>query len=192
MAAKGYCTSTDVDNFLGGTLTASQLTQADALIERAEAYLDGEIGRGWLEGAQTQEAHYTPAELLLLDYFPVASVTAVYGRNGIGQTETTLVDGEDYEVQDLAAGIIRLVYPQSYDRIRVTYVPDTATVPADIKQATIDLVAAWMQPTLRPGMYGVDSYSLPDLTVRFSRAHYQSVPPTVRDVIARYRVPEIG
>ena len=172
-----------------GDLTSAQLSRAEQLIESAETYLDGEMGRAWLVGAQTQEAHFEPAEYLSLRYFPVTTVTAVYGRAGLGETEETLTADEDYEAQDLDAGIVRLVSPGSYDRIRVTYTPDDA-VPADVAQACAELVAAWLGPTLRPGSYGLDSYSLPDLTVKFSRAHVQAAaPPMVRSVIERYREP---
>lgn len=187
MAAKGYCTAADVEELVGQSLTPQQLGMAARLIERAEVYLDGEMGRGWLEGAQTQEAHFNPAELLLLDYFPIDSVTAVYGRSDLGEDETTLTVDEDYEVQDLQAGIVRLIYPRDHDRVRVTYEPSDS-VPADVKQAAAELVAGWIQPALRPGTWGLDSYSLPDLTVRFSRSHYQQDPPTVQRVISRYRV----
>lgn len=191
MAAKGYCEATDVAAQLGLSFTGAQHVQCASLIERAEAYLDSQTNRSWLVGEQTQEAHFSPAELLLLEFFPVSSVTAVYGRSALGEDETTLTADVDYEVRDLDAGIIRLVTPGDYDRIRVTYTPSSA-VPADVKMATVELVAAWMQPSLRPGTWGVDSYQLPDLSVKFSRSHYQMDPPMVREVIGRYYVPEVG
>lgn len=188
MAAKGYCRIGDITT-ITGDLTAVQLARATELIETAETYLDGETGRAWLVGTQTQEAHFYPAPFLHLDYWPVTSVTAVYGRTSLGEAEETLTADDDYEVQDLAAGIIRLTSPGSWDRIRVTYVPQD-TVPTDVARATAELVAAWLQPMLQPGSFGIDSYSLPDLTVKFSRSHYQaSAPPLAQQVIDRYRVP---
>lgn len=186
MAAKGYCTVSDVTE-ITGELTAVQNYRAASLIERAEDWLDGEIGRGWLVGVQTLEAHFIPARYLHLAYWPVASVSAVNGRTSLGETETALTVDVDYEVQDLKAGIIRLVSPASWDRIRVTYTPVDA-VPGDVALACAELVANWMQPTMRPGTYGLDSYSLPDLTVKFARSHVQSdAPPFVRQVVERYR-----
>lgn len=188
MAAKGYCTLADV-TAITGDLTAVQSARAASLIEAAEAYIDGELGRGWLTGTQTQEAIYLPYDYIKLRYWPVTSVTAVYGREGLDDTEETLTANDDYEAQDLSAGIIRLCYPGHYDRIRVTYVPNDA-VPDDITLATADIVAAWMLPTIQAGSYGLDSYSLPDLSVKFSRSHYQQpVPPLARAIIDRYREP---
>jgi hypothetical protein len=188
MTIKGYCTTADVAA-ITGDLTGAQMARATQLIEAAETWLDGEIGRGWLVGAQSEEAHFYPAEYLRLDSWPVTSITTVKARTGMGETETTLTVNVDYEVIDLAAGIIRIEAPGSYERIRVTYVPNDA-VPADIRQAAAELTATWLLPTLNSGSFGLDSYSLPDLTVKFSRTHYQAAaPPLVAQIVARYREP---
>ena len=188
MTAKGYCTSDDVAAFLGQSLSAGQLAQCDALIEAAELEFDGEVNRAWLTGAQTLEAWpivYSPD--VWLKYAPVSSISAVKGRSALGETETDLVADTDYEVMDLTTGHIRLVYPLLYDRVRVTYTP-VATVPADVKQAIVELVAARLMPTLAPGTYGLDSVTLPDYAVKFSRAHVQTAfPPTTQKAIDRWR-----
>ncbi len=192
MAAKGYCVAADVEVMLGRTFTAAQHNHAENLIERAEIWIDTYTNRGWLVGVQTNEAHFWPSFLVYLDYSPIDSVTSVNGRTDIGEAETALVVDDDYEVRDLATGLIYLVEPSAYDRIRVTYTP-TAAVPADITQACIELAAAWLQPHLSPGSYGIDSYSLPDLTVRYARSHVQEVmPPTVRAILDAYRHPQAG
>lgn len=187
MAAKGYCTTDDIEAFLAVDLTATQLSQAETLIEQAEAYIDGECNRGWLVGAQTDEAHYHPGYFLHLKYAPVASITAITGRAGLGQSEETLTADEDYEVRDLDSGLIYLVSPGNYDRVQVDYTP-AASVPAEITRACVELVAAWLQPQLQPGAFGIDSYSLPDLTVKFNRSYNQvALPPTVQAILDRYR-----
>lgn len=187
MAAKGYCTRTDVADLLGQTFTAAQNTHCDNLIEQAEITIDEKTNRGWLVGAQTDEAFYYPGYRLFVRYAPVTSVDAVTGRAALGEAETALVVDEDYEAQDLETGLIRLLYPSNYDRVLVDYTP-VAAVPIDIKRACIELVGAWMQPHLQPGSFGLDSYSLPDLTVRFARSHVQMpIPPFVQDTLDYYR-----
>ena len=187
MTAKGYCTADDVAEFLALDFTAAQVAQCDTLIERAEVYFDNETERGFLVGVQTNEAHYVSSQNVFLKYAPVTSIASIVGRDTLGESETTLVEDTDYEVIDLTIGRVRLVYPGSYDRVRVTYTP-TDTVPGDVKQALVEMVAAWMSQALTPGTYGLDSYSLPDLTVRFARSHVQSVaPPMAQAVIDRYR-----
>jgi hypothetical protein len=189
MSAKGYCTVDDIAAFLGRTFTAAQLAQCDALIESAEIFIDEETNRGWLVGAQTDEAHYISSQNVWLRYAPVATVATVTGRSGLGETEETLTVDDDYEVQDLNGGLIVLTSPGNYDRVLISYTP-VDTLPADLKQACIEIVSAWLQPSLAPGMYGLDSYSLPDLSVKFSRSHVQQpAPPMAQRVLDRYRYP---
>jgi len=186
MAAKGYCTAQDVADFLGKTFTAGQITHCNNLIERAEVDIDEETGRGWLVGVQTDERHFPINRLVFLRYAPVTSVASVTGRVALGEMEETLVSNEDYELRDPATGLI-LLMKSGYERLLVDYTP-VNSVPGDIKQATIELVAMRMQPHLQPGAYGLDSYSLPDLTVNFARSHVQqAMPPAVQQVIERYR-----
>jgi len=187
MAAKGYCAAADVADFLAVTFTAGQTTQADNLIEQAEIFIDEETNRGWLMGAQTDEAFHHPGHYVFVRYAPVTSIDAITGRTALGEDEAALVVDEDYEMRDLEAGLIYLVYPGSYDRILVDYTP-VGTVPADLKLACIELVADYMQPHLQPGSYGVESYSLPDLTVKFkARATIYSERSRMQQVFDRYR-----
>ena len=179
MAAKGYTTKAKVADFLGATFTAGQQTYCDGLIERAEIAIDNYYNRAWKTGVQTNETHWYPRRSLYLKYPPVTSVASVAGRSGLGEDEETLTVDEDYEVRSLDSGLIHLVYPGLYDRVRVTYTP-VDSVPGPVEQATTELVAHFMQPHLRPDTYGLDSYTLPDLSVKFSRAHVQEdIPPTV-------------
>lgn len=190
MAAKGYCTFMDVANFLGVALTASQEVYAASLIEAAENTIDIGTNRAWLTGALTDEAYYRDAfrlGKLYLRYAPVSTITSIKGRAGLGDAETTLVADTDYEVLDLSDGLLRLVAPYAYDRLRVTYTP-TATAPAPVARACAELVGSWMQPSLRPNSYGLYSYSLPDLTVQFAKeAALSLIPDSVQAVIDLYR-----
>lgn len=189
MAAKGYTTAAAVADFLGATFTAGQQTYAATLIEQAELYIDRETRRAWLTGARTNEVYYRDAFWLgnlYLRYAPVTSVASVAGRASLGDTEETLTADTDYEVRDLDSGLIALVYPGNYDRLRVTYTPVT-TVPGPIAHAAAELVAAWMQPYLRPDTYGIDSVTLPDLSVRYAKPQEAAIPPSVQSALDLYR-----
>lgn len=188
MAAKGYCTYADVEAFLGKTFSAGQQTLCTGQIERAEVMIDQWTNRGWLVGAQTNEAFYWPPNHIFLRYAPVTSVGTITGRAQLGETEVTLVADTDYEVRSLEDGRVYLVTPSSYDRILVDYTP-VASVPGDIKQACIEIVANWMQPALS-GSFGLDSISLPDYSIKFARSHVQEVvPPLAMTTLDRYRYP---
>lgn len=189
MAAKGYCSVAQVEAHLGLSFTGAQMADCEEKIEAAETHLDEETGRGWLVGVQADEQHRAPFadDAVWLRYAPVGTVESVTARYGQGGPEVLLTDGEDYELVDAGAGKLKLLSPAGIDRVLVSYTP-VNEVPADVRQATVELVASWMQPSLQPGSFGLDSYSLPDLTVRFARSHVQAVaPPLVERVIARYR-----
>jgi hypothetical protein len=188
MSAKGYITTAQVEAFLQKTLTAAQLAQCETLLESAETHVDNYCKRAWLTGVQTNETHYHPGHHLYLDCPPVQTVTSITGRSGMGATEETLTVDQDYELRDSAAGLIYLVYPGSYDRIRVTYTP-VATVPADIKQACIELVAHWLRPALMPDSYGVQSFQLPDLSVTYRTYAAEAIPLSVQVLLNHYYLP---
>jgi hypothetical protein len=192
MAAKGYCSTSDVSGFLGLTFSAGQITQCSALIEAAEVAFDGETNRAWLTGAVTDETHWWPRKMVFLRYPPVATLGTVKARprTMTGLADEVLVADDDYEVIDLATGLIAIEEPFLYDRVKVSYTP-VATVPADIRQALVEWVAAQMLPSLNPSTYGVERITLPDYGVQFSRAVTQGVmPPSVQAVAERYRFVE--
>lgn len=189
MAAKGYCTVDEVADFLGRTFTAEQDLHAERLIETAEADVDNYTHRGWLVGVQTDETHtYGEYRLgnLYLRYAPVSAVATVKGRAALGEAEVTLTADYDYEVIDLASGWIRLVYPASWDRIRVTYTP-TATVPLDIQQATAEMVSHRLRSHLMPGSFGVTQLGLPDINVQFRQYQAEDLPLSVTNRLDRWR-----
>lgn len=186
MAAKGYTTAALVADWLGVTLTAAQQTHAATLIEQAESAIDDYCHRGWLMGTQTNEIHrpYGRAAVYL-KYAPISSVTTVLGRSGLGEAEETLTVDDDYEVMDVESGYIRLVYPASYDRVRITYEP-RSTIPKAIERAATELVAMWIQSHLRPDTYGLEMLQLPDMTVRWSRQYLGGMPPAVMALLEPY------
>jgi len=188
MAAKGYCTAANVADFLGVTLTAGQQTYALALLETVELLIDGETGRGWLEGAQTDET-FRPADwpdgLIYLVYTPVNTTVAlvVEGREAWDGDDAALVEDTDYEVIDGAGGVLRLIDPYQWARITVDYTP-VATVPAPVRDAAAEWVGILMQPVLNgtAGMAGVEAFTLPDLSIKFAKggaAGSGEIPSTV-------------
>lgn len=189
MAMKGYCRVGDVAQFLGVTLTEAQEARVESLIEAAEADMDREMNRAFLTGTISNELHDSRRRIYLANP-PVASLTSVEGRvvNDPAEAWETLVVADDYELVNATTGEVLVAAFYSYAILRVTYVP-VDTVPADIREACVELVAARVQPTLNPALYGVDSVTLPDYSVRYNRAMMggAAFPPTVADMLDRYR-----
>lgn len=186
MAKKGYCQPSDVSGFLGLSFTPAQENQADKLIESTETLIDAWTSRGWLVGEQESEAHYLGeywrTRIIYLRYAPVEVVTEVRTADDV-----VLVEGENYEIKSLEEGTIGLK-ATIHQVLYVQYTPVNA-VPSPIRDACAEWVAARMQPALRPDSYGLDSYSLPDLTVKFSRQMMNGMPDTVQQALDLFRYP---
>lgn len=175
-----YALAADVATELGRTLTGPQTTQATDLIASAQAVIDAYCRRTFEASTLiTDELHLVEGPYLYLDQAPIASVSSVKVRStGIGSALTTLVAGTGYEVLSAADGVISL--SPGYDVVSslgedltgmyalVTYTP-AVTVPADIKRATVLLVAGWMQGSLDGGMAGVKRFQVGgELTVEYA------------------------
>ena len=190
MPSKAYCTVSDVADFLGVSLTSAQEVQAARLIESVTVLIDEELLRGFLVGVQTGEEHYQSeyaSGMLYLIYAPVTSISQIRGRAALGSDDTVLVEDTDYEIISLVSGSIRLVNPGAYDRLSVDYTP-VNTVPAPIRDATVEWAASRLMPTLRMDSYGLESYSLPDISVKFSRSIMgDGMPPNVKKTLDHYR-----
>lgn len=173
--AKGYTTADLVQQELGRSLTAEQLTQVGGLVEEAEAYVDRVTGKSWLVASPaTSELHALVGPYVYLRRTPVASVSAVTIRSSaIGATETTLVAGSGYELLDPATGLLSLsAYPladpvvngPAYSPgtlVKVTYTyTDPLPVPADVRGVVTRMVANRMRGRVDPSMSGVKSVSV--------------------------------
>ena len=190
MPSKAYCTVSDMADFLGVSLTSAQEVQAARLIESVTVLIDEELLRGFLVGVQTGEEHYQSeyaSGMLYLIYAPVTSISQIRGRAALGSDDTVLVEDTDYEIISLVSGSIRLVNPGAYDRVSVDYTP-VNTVPTPIRDATVEWTASRLMPTLRMDSYGLESYSLPDISVKFSRSIMgDGMPPNVKKTLDHYR-----
>jgi hypothetical protein len=180
---KGYCEVEDVAGFLGTSFEGAQVAQCSRLISSVEAMIDTVTNRGWLVGEQEDEIFWYPDSRIYLRFAPVASIEEVRAQTSAITDWETLTTA-DYLV-DLSAGWLRPA--GRWMRLAVDYTPVDA-VPEDIRHAATEWTAFLMQPSLQPQSYGLDSYSLPDLTVRFARSHTgQAMPPTVAQILAHWR-----
>lgn len=173
MAAKGYTTKEKVAASLGLTFSAAQNAQCDALIPDVEAWVDQQTQRAWLTGAVTDELHpvkycHDLGAFVLVKNTPIASVESVKVRSAsFSATDTSLVEGTGYVVRDVALGRLELLRSYVGHTARVSYTP-VATLPGDLELAVTAIVAYFLAPALQQSdMTNVESYSLPDLTVKF-------------------------
>ena len=118
MANKGYTTTDLIGQYMGITLTSSQITVATTIIGEVESYIDRRVRRdgGWLQPpiiAEQYDLNNTGIRIFLRAR-PVATVESIVVRTyQVGDTGQTLLAGTDYELVDPKRGLVILA--ASYD-----------------------------------------------------------------------------
>jgi len=204
--AKNFCTADDIGVFLGRTFTAEQLQAINALIPRAERFIEQECNRQWSSGPVINETIFAPYGLdppsfftssiagwvpigsaIFLKETPVQSVQRVQGAGWLTSPDVTLIEGQEWEVRDLEMGLLRLTVPSAYYRLKIDYTP-VAACPPDITQAAIALVSTWLRPMLNPDTFGTSWYQTPDISVHFSSgASSLGVSEDIQAILDNYR-----
>ena len=163
----------DLDRYSAEQALASASARVRALTEQTfDLITDDEI---------TIEAH--DCGDIYLPQRPVVSVTSVTGRDYLTVEETTLTAGEHYV---LIGSRLRLLYSLSSvwpQILTVVYTHGYATIPDDVKDATMEVAA---------GRYGnprnAKSEGVGPFTISFDRSQVE--PGSALDtVIRRYRTP---
>jgi uncharacterized phiE125 gp8 family phage protein len=136
----------NVKEYLGisGTTYDALLTN---LITRMEAFIERYCDRPFAQTTYTDEKYdgeYNNGGLLLLNHWPLISVASLYDDLDCDYTSSTLIDSDDY-LTYLDEGIIRLKngveFNEGDQNIKITYDAGVTSVPADLEQATIEMVA---------------------------------------------------
>lgn len=196
-----YCTAAEVAQELGVTFTAGQTTWAGVLIPRAQAFIDRYCGRTFEASTLiTDELHLIESPYLYLDRRPISAVTSVEVRStAVGATSSPLTAGTDYEVLSSADGLVLLSpgwdvvsrpdVPYVGQYALVTYTP-AVTVPLDITDACVQIVAARMRPLVTgEASEDVKRYSVGgELTVeRFTATEIGARAMNALDLLNSYR-----
>lgn len=148
-----YALAADIAQELGVTFTSPQTSWATTLIARTQAFIDSFTGRTFEASTPiTDERHTVYGTEIYLDRAPVSAVSTVKVRHSyVGATLETLALDVGYAVVDLANGLIRLSYFYAYPaEVLVTYTP-AITVPLDVTDATVQMVADRMRGQVLSG-----------------------------------------
>ena len=100
---------------------------------------------GWLTTSQTQQKSYTfISPKIILPFWPVTAVTAI---EIIGATTINVTSSFDVDLTARPARLILydLLTLSRGERLRVTYTVGSATLPAELKQAILQLVGHWYE-----------------------------------------------
>lgn len=204
---KAYTNADAVAKYMGQTFTADQVTLSTTYIDYAVRFIDRLTRRGdpltgaagWLNTAITDEQYeLLGGYQLFLRCVPVTSVESVKIRSHIvGDTDTVLTAGTNYELQDPLRGLIafstsygRPIFYDSYTahhRIgfgsstpysfaKISYTPNQP-VPDDITQATNQLVAHWLTYNINPQQFGLTEVKTASQMYKFASQNGQVVLP---------------
>lgn len=191
MAVKGYSNQERVRLALGRALSDDEIGRHDFVAEAAEAYIDGCVGRGWLEGAVVAEPRPVEGGKVWLRRKPITAVSVVRSIWPFSST-TTLTAVTGYLV-DVRRGLVTLSADsqRAGGMVEVDYTYPQ-TVPADISEAATLLTAHWLA-SYKPeaGLYKQIAVS-GDLSLTYrDQADLGTVPGTVEELLAHYRRPAL-
>lgn len=148
------------------------------------------MGRNIVLGSSEEIRHGTGQQTLLLEEYPVSSVSALYIDTGFQFSESTLLDSTDYFVNK-QIGQIELFWRHFPCRalgrsVKIVYEAGFADVPADIQQATLESVRWNFDRILYDGI-GVKNEKVEGVSKSFE----VKIPANAREIFLSYRRPNV-
>lgn len=132
-------------------LGAAQDISINALLPRVSKLVRSVCRRSfndWVSADKT-ETHNGGFDRIILEEYPVISISSVTYTTDYGTTSTTLVSGTDYILDKKTSEIVALnlnkQFPMYINGYTVTYRAGYATIPEDLKLAVIDLVTYYLK-----------------------------------------------
>lgn len=177
-----WTTLVKVKEYLGITDTASDTLLTDLLARlqvAAETYLDRKIE----QATYTEQYDGDETDRLITLQWPIISVTSVHDDQDRAFGAATLIATADYVLYK-DRGIIRLdglVFSSGIQNIKVVYTAGYATVPADLAQALIELIADRFRQKENQGL---ESLSIGAYSVSFTG---EDLPDEVKATFDAYR-----
>lgn len=156
------------------------------LISAADEFVKVYCKRG-LEAQAYTEYHSTKSgqDVLMLEQYPVNSITSIHDDPDRNYGSGSLID-TTYYVFEAEPGIVRLdgvTFYAGFQNVKVIYNAGYATIPADLEQATIELVAQKFN-SYDKIRQGIVSRTIEGETVRFFLGE---LFPETKAVLDRYR-----
>ena len=177
-----WTTLAKVKEYLGITDTASDTLLTDLLArlqEAAESYLDRKIE----SATYTEQKDGDGTDKLVTHQWPIISVTSLHDDTDRNFTAAFLIAAADYVLYK-DRGLIRLdglTFASGIQNVKIVYVAGYATVPTDLVQALIELVADRFRQKENQGL---ESLSIGAYSVSFSG---EDLPDEVKGIFDSYR-----
>ena len=180
------CSSSEVKSYLGLTGSTHDDVIA-ALITPASEAIENFCRREFDETSHTEYFDGLDKDRIVLSHRPVTAVSGLWDDPSRDFDDASLVDTDEYVI-DEERGIIRLLagaFSDGVRNVKVTYTGGYATIPKDVAQACVMLVAAW----LHRGREGADGLTARNAGGTAQQFESQSLPAAVRQVLLPYREP---
>jgi uncharacterized phiE125 gp8 family phage protein len=169
-----------------GITDAAQDTFLENLTNRAYKILETYLGRVIKSATYTEYMDGDGTGELILNQFPIISVTSIHDDLDRDFTSTFLIAATDYVIYK-ERGVIKLfrnegAFQKGLQNLKVIYVAGYATVPGDLVDALIQMVE-FMYNRSRTG--GMQSQSLGGKSETYDQSR---IPAEVKRTLNSYRV----
>lgn len=179
-----------VKRYLGDELDSSSDEELTRLIGAASSWFESATGLTFAQVTYTGEKQNGPQfrskTSILPKNIPVISVTSV-AVDGVTIPAQTTAGGDGWALVDDVIYLVGYSVPPGVANVVITYVAGYATVPADVQQAVIEIVAWWFRGKEHTGLFSKSTAG--GGSTQFSTA---GTPPSVDPVVESYRRASIG
>lgn len=168
-----------------GITSPNSDTVIDALIPKVSALVKNYCRRTFIDYVNDAKVETTSGgygENLLLEEYPIISVTSVGWSEDYGQNYTDLVEFTDYVVEVEKGYIVALSASGEWDKClngyQITYTAGYETLPEDLKLAVMDLVTYYIKNDASvhsPKAPGTNSVQIEYITSSAFPAHIKRV-----------------
>lgn len=193
-------TAARVQQFIGGTFTASQTTVIESLIDSVTAYIENYCGRRFKQTTYTNEEYDGDGSgFIVLKQFPVSSVSLKYRNTSSNEADWSTVDTKDYFV-DTDSGVIQLAgnskFTKGIKTYAVTYTGgwnfDNVATFLSVYAADLEFVVWKLVSTAfnqKAGDVGISSESIGDYSVTYSKEVFEN--SEIKAILDKYSKKEV-
>lgn len=183
-------TLTAVKTYLGDALDSSSDVELTRLLDAASSWFESATGVTFGQTTYTNEKQNGPQfrskTSILPKNTPVTSVTSV-AVDGVTIPAQTTVGGNGWVLVDDVIYLVGYSVPPGVGNVSLTYVAGYATIPADVQQAVIEIVAWWFRGKEHTGLFSKSTAG-----GGYTQFASGGTPPSVDPVVESYRVVSLG
>lgn len=177
----------DALSFIGIASDDERMSKLQMYINAASWFCNNHTHRKLKTRSLTEYYNGDGTNVLLMNNYPITAITHVYDDLNRAYGSDTEIDSSDlaYMPNDLACKIVYDggAFSVGIKNIKAEYTAGYTTIPWDLQQACLELVAYYWKNT-EEGRFGLISQQLADGSVRLETT---TIPASVRQVLDLYK-----